>query len=143
VMVHRACYGSLERFFGIITEHFAGAFPLWLAPEQVRVLPLSEKYNDYAHEVAGQLRGQGLRAHVDLSDERLGYKIRNGAMMKVPYLLVVGAKEAESGTINVRTREGADLGATTVGAFLDSLDPWTVPRLIERLARGRDQQSAA
>jgi threonyl-tRNA synthetase len=137
VMVHRACYGSLERFFGIITEHFAGAFPLWLAPEQVRVLPVSEKYNDYASEVARQLRAQGLRTHLDVSDERLGYKIRNGTMMKVPYLVVVGAKEAENGTINVRTREGGDLGETTVKGLLDSIEPWTVPRLVQHLATRR------
>jgi threonyl-tRNA synthetase len=133
VMVHRACYGSLERFFGIITEHFAGAFPLWLAPEQVRVLPVSEKYNDYAGEVARQLRAQGLRTHVDRSDERLGYKIRNGTMMKVPYLVVVGAKEAERGSINVRTREGTDLGETTVGELLQTIEPWTIPRLVQHL----------
>ena len=137
VMVHRACFGSLERFFGIITEHFAGAFPLWLAPEQVRVLPVSEKFNDYAHGVAKGLRSAGLRALVDQSDERLGYKIRNGAMMKVPYLLVVGAKEVESGQVNVRTRDGADLGAMSVEGFLERLDPWTVARLIQHLSTRR------
>jgi threonyl-tRNA synthetase len=135
--VHRACFGSLERFFGIITEHFAGAFPLWLAPEQVRVLPVSEKLNDYAEQVAAKLRAQGLRTLVDRSDERLGYKIRNGAMMKVPYLLVVGAKEADNGTINVRTREGGDLGESTIDGFFERLDPWTVARLIQQLSSRR------
>ncbi|MEX1365468.1 MAG: threonine--tRNA ligase [Nannocystaceae bacterium] len=142
VMVHRACYGSLERFFGIITEHFAGAFPLWLAPEQVRILPVSEKFSDYAAQVCAALRSEGLRVEVDSSDERLGYKIRNATMYKVPYLVVVGAKEAEGGTINVRCRDADDLGETTVGAFVQGLPPYTVPRLIASLAAA-DQAHAA
>ncbi len=142
VMVHKACYGSLERFFGIITEHFAGAFPLWLAPEQVRVLPVSEKVRDYAQEVQLQLREAGLRVEIDDSDERLGYKIRNATMMKVPYLLVVGAKEAEEGTINVRCRDGEDLGETRVPAFVAGLPPFTVPRLVASLVRAGRAQAA-
>lgn len=133
VMVHRACYGSLERFFGIITEHFAGAFPLWLAPEQVRILPVSEKFSEYAAGVAAKLRAEGLRAHVDGSDERLGYKIRGATMQKVPYVIVVGAKEAEGGTINVRCRDADDLGETTVDAFVAGLAPFTVPKLVASL----------
>ncbi|MEM7155325.1 MAG: threonine--tRNA ligase [Myxococcota bacterium] len=139
VMVHRACYGSLERFFGIITEHFAGAFPLWLAPEQVRVLPVSEKYADYAQQVATAMRAEGLRTHVDSSDERLGYKIRGATMQKVPYLVVVGQKEAENGTINVRCRDADDLGELKVDEFIGGLGPFTVPKLIASLAESPAQ----
>jgi threonyl-tRNA synthetase len=135
VMLHKACYGSLERFFGIITEHFAGAFPLWLAPEQVRVLPISEKVKDYAQDVLWRLREAGLRAEIDGSDERLGYKIRNATMMKVPYLVVVGAKVAESGMINVRGRDSEELGEMSVDGFVQGLPPFTVPRLVASLAR--------
>jgi threonyl-tRNA synthetase len=142
VMVHRACYGSLERFFGIITEHFAGAFPLWIAPEQIRVLPVSEKFNDYAAEVAGQLRSHGLRVGVDRSDERLGYKIRGGTMMKVPYLVVVGGKEKDGRTINVRSRDGDDIGESTVTKLIAALEPWSVPRLVDDLARKRSKSAA-
>jgi len=142
VMVHRACYGSLERFFGIITEHFAGAFPLWLSPEQVRVLPVSEKVRDYAEQVRWKLEEAGLRVELDDSDERLGYKIRNATLMKVPYLVVVGGKEAESGTINVRSREGEDLGAMSVDAFVQGLAPFTVPRLVASLAAEQKARAA-
>ncbi|MCX4242417.1 threonine--tRNA ligase [Paraliomyxa miuraensis] len=135
VMVHKACYGSLERFFGIITEHFAGAYPLWLAPEQVRVLPVSEKVLDYAKDVVAQLREAGLRAELDASDERLGYKIRTATMMKVPYLVVVGAKEVEAGTINVRCRDAEDLGESSVSAFVQGLPPFDVPALVTSLRK--------
>lgn len=142
VMIHKACYGSLERFFGVIIEHYAGAFPLWLAPEQVRVLPISEKVRDYADDVVAQLRDAGLRVHIDGSDERIGYKIRNATMMKVPYMVVVGAKEAESGTINVRCRDGDDLGETQVDSFVKALPPFTVPGLVASLAKARRAQAA-
>jgi threonyl-tRNA synthetase len=142
VMVHKACYGSLERFFGIITEHFAGAFPLWLAPEQVRVLPVSEKVRAYAQEVMVTLQEAGLRVELDDSDERLGYKIRNATMMKVPYLVVVGGKEADNGTINVRSRDGEDLGETWVDTFVKGLPPFTVPQLVASLARANTAQAA-
>lgn len=132
VMLHRACYGSLERFFGIITEHFAGAFPLWLAPEQVRVLPISEKYNAYAADVAGTLSARGLRVEVDRSDERLGYKIRAATTSKVPYVVVVGQKEAEAATINVRCRDEDDIGETKADAFVDGLPPFTIDGLLRQ-----------
>jgi len=141
-MVHRACYGSLERFFGIITEHFAGAFPLWLAPEQVRILPVSEKFNDYADSLAAKFRSAGLRTEVDASDERLGYKIRGATMYKVPYVIVVGAKEAEAGTINVRCRDGEDLGETTTEHFVEGLPPFTVPQLVSSLAAAASAEAA-
>lgn len=138
VMIHRACYGSLERFFGIITEHVAGAFPLWLAPEQVRILPVSEKFTEYAAGVAAKLRGHGVRADVDGSDERLGFKIRGATMSKVPYAIVVGQQEAEAGTINVRCRDTDDLGETTVDAFVAALPPYSVPGLIAALDKAQD-----
>ncbi len=142
VMIHRACYGSLERFFGIITEHFAGAFPLWLAPEQVRILPVSEKFHEYANGVVAKLRKAGLRATVDSSDERLGYKIRGATMMKVPYLVVVGAKEAESGSINVRCRDADDLGETSIDAFVQGLPPVNVPGLVSALTEAAEADAA-
>jgi threonyl-tRNA synthetase len=111
VMIHRAPLGSMERFMGILIEHFAGAFPLWLAPEQVRVLPVSEKANEYAARVLAELRTAGLRAEVDLAPEKIGAKIRDAQLAKVPAMLVVGAKEAEAGTVSLRDRVDGDLGA--------------------------------
>jgi threonyl-tRNA synthetase len=108
VMIHRAILGSLERFIGIIIEHFAGAFPTWLAPVQAKVLPLSEKFLDYGREVTGKLKAAGLRVETDESNEKLGAKIRIAQMQKVPYMLVVGEKEASTGTVAVRRRSGGD-----------------------------------
>jgi threonyl-tRNA synthetase len=140
VMLHRACYGSIERFFGIVTEHFAGAFPLWLAPVQVKILPVSEKFNDYAAKVSAQFDNAGVRVEVDYSDERLGYKIRSATMQKVPYLVVVGQKEADGDIINVRWRDGEDIGETTVDAFVKEMPPYTVPALAASL---REQTAEA
>lgn len=140
VMLHRACYGSIERFFGIVTEHFAGAFPLWLAPVQVKILPVSEKFNDYAAKVSAQFDNAGVRVEVDYSDERLGYKIRSATMQKVPYLVVVGQKEADGDIINVRWRDGEDIGETTVDAFVKEMPPYTVPTLAASL---REQTAEA
>ena len=121
IMIHRALLGSIERFFGILIEHYAGNFPPWLAPVQARILPLSEKFNDYAHDVAKRLRAAGLRAKVDDSDERLGYKIRRAELERVPYALVIGAREAEEGTVGVRKRLAGDLGAMRVEEFQQRL----------------------
>jgi threonyl-tRNA synthetase len=118
VMIHRAILGSLERFIGIIIEHFAGAFPVWLAPVQTAVLPLSEKFLDYGREVAVKLRAGGLRIEVDESNEKLGAKIRNAQLKKVPFMLVVGEKEASSGTVAVRKRTGGDQGSMSVENFV-------------------------
>jgi threonyl-tRNA synthetase len=117
IMIHRALLGSLERFFGILIEHYAGNFPPWLAPVQAKVLPLSEKFNDYAVEVTSKLKAAGLRAQLDDSDERLGYKIRRAELEKVPYALVIGGREAEEGTVGVRKRQEGDLGAMSVEEF--------------------------
>ena len=114
VMIHRAILGSLERFIGIIIEHFAGAFPFWLAPVQARVLPLSEKFADYADQVAEKLKAANLRVEVDRSNEKLGAKIRDAQLQKVPFMLVVGEKEAAAGTITLRKRSGGDQPTLTV-----------------------------
>jgi threonyl-tRNA synthetase len=111
VMIHRAPFGSMERFMGILIEHFAGAFPLWLAPEQVRVLPISDKFLDYAQKVLAELRGAGLRAGIDARPEKIGAKIRDAQLEKVPVMLVVGGKEVESQTVSYRDRHDGDRGA--------------------------------
>src|SRR6266849_3266614 len=118
VMIHRAILGSLERFIGIIIEHFAGAFPVWLAPVQAIVLPLSEKFVDYANQTAAKLRQAGLRVEIDGSNEKLGAKIRDAQLKKIPYMLVVGEKEASSGTVSLRKRSGGDQGSMGVDQFI-------------------------
>ena len=121
VMLHRAIVGSMERFLGILIEHHAGAFPLWLAPEQVVVMSISEHQADYAAAVAERLRGAGWRAAADLRNEKISYKIREHSLQKLPYQLVVGDKEKQAGTVAVRTRGGEDLGAMVLEAFIARL----------------------
>ena len=105
IMLHRVCYGSIERFSGILIEHFAGKFPTWLSPVQVKVLPVSEKSRDYAHQVASKLEEAGVRVVVDDRDEKIGYKIREARSIdRVPYMLILGEKEVEAGNISVRDR---------------------------------------
>jgi threonyl-tRNA synthetase len=118
VMIHRAILGSLERFIGIIIEHFAGAFPFWLAPVQTIVLPLSEKFVDYADEVAKKLKAANLRAEVDRSNEKLGAKIRDAQLQKIPFMLVVGEKEAAAGTVTLRKRSGGDQPTLTIDELI-------------------------
>jgi threonyl-tRNA synthetase len=113
-MVHRAILGSLERFIGILTEHFAGDFPLWLAPEQVRVMSVSRDQHDYAHEVAARLRAMGVRVEEDVREEKIGFKIREAELLRVPWMLVVGGREAENGEVSLRIRHKGDQGARTV-----------------------------
>ena len=120
-MVHRALLGSIERFFGILIEHYAGAFPLWLAPEQVRVLPVSDKAADYAKRVADALVAASFRVDVDYSSEKLGAKIRSATMQKVPYQVVVGPRDEASGQISVRSRADGDLGAMSIDKFIEIL----------------------
>ncbi|MEK7879182.1 MAG: threonine--tRNA ligase, partial [candidate division NC10 bacterium] len=110
VTIHRAIFGSFERFIGILTEHFAGAFPLWLAPVQARVLPISEKHASYGKLVFERLKAAGLRAELDDRNEKLGYRIREAQVQKVPYMLVVGERESGAGTVSLRWRTGEDLG---------------------------------
>lgn len=121
-MVHRALLGSIERFFGILIEHYAGAFPLWLAPEQVRVLPVSDKALDYAKKVQSALKAKGYRVDVDASPDKLGAKIREATMQKVPYQVVVGPRDEAAGTISVRSRADGDLGAMGLDAFAAKLE---------------------
>lgn len=121
IMIHRVAFGSIERFIGILIEHFAGAFPTWLAPVQVKVLPISDKYMDYAENVLAQLKDSGIRAELDSRAEKIGYKIREAQMQKVPYMLVVGAKEEESGLVSVRSRFEGDEGQKSTAEFIAAL----------------------
>jgi threonyl-tRNA synthetase len=121
VMIHRACYGSVERFMGILIEHYAGRFPMWLAPVQVLVIPVSDRFTEYAQGVYEQLLDAGLRAEVNLKDDRVGYKIREASLRKLPYAIVVGEKEQKAGSINVRSRERGELGEMALEAFLESV----------------------
>ena len=118
VMIHRVVFGSIERFIGVITEHFAGAFPVWLSPVQVKVMPITDRAADYAKSVAAKLDAAKVRIETDLRNEKIGYKIREAQMQKIPYMLVVGDKEAEAGTVSVRTRAGVDLGAMPLDEFM-------------------------
>ena len=121
VMIHRVVFGSIERFIGIITEHFAGAFPVWLSPVQVKVMPITDRASDYAKDVAAKLSAAGVRVETDLRNEKIGYKIREAQMQKTPYMLVIGDREAESGAVAVRTRGGEDLGAMPLDAFIERI----------------------
>ncbi|MBI5725442.1 MAG: threonine--tRNA ligase, partial [Planctomycetes bacterium] len=118
VMIHRAPLGSPERFIGILIEHYAGAFPMWLSPVQLGVLPVSDKFNEYARSVLDRLKTAGLRAELDDSPEKIGAKIRKATIEKTPYMLVVGAREAQAGTVAVRHRTAGDMGEMAVGALL-------------------------
>ena len=135
VMIHRAPFGSMERFTGVLIEHFAGAFPLWLAPEQIRVLPLSEKSDDYASEVAGKLRQAGFRVATDLQSARVQAKIREAQMDLIPYMLVVGPKEAETNSVNVRCRIDGELGVMTLDAAIAKLSEERDKRVIRQIAK--------
>ena len=121
VMIHRALLGSMERFMGILIEHYAGKFPAWLAPVQVKILSISEKFNAYAMEVYNQLKAVGIRVELDDREEKIGYKVRNAQMEKVPYSLVVGEKEMENKTVAVRKRDGEQGGTVSVDEFIQSL----------------------
>ncbi|MBQ6842390.1 MAG: threonine--tRNA ligase, partial [Firmicutes bacterium] len=121
VMIHRVIFGSIERFIGILIEHFAGDFPLWLAPVQARILTITDRQDDYAQEIKAKMEAAGIRAEVDLRNEKIGYKIRAGNAEKIPYLLVLGDKEAECGTAALRSRKKGDLGAMDVDAIIADL----------------------
>jgi threonyl-tRNA synthetase len=129
IMIHRAPFGSMERFIGVLIEHFNGAFPLWLSPEQVRVLPVSEKFVGYAEQVEARLKQERFRVRVDAGNDRLGGKIKSAEEDKLPYMLVVGGKDAEAGTVSVRHRDQGDMGAVDLEAF------------VSRILRERDTQS--
>ena len=133
IMLHRVAFGSIERFIGILIEQFAGAFPLWLAPVQVEVIPVSERHLEYAGQIRDQLHAAGLRCEVDDRSEKMGYKIREAQMMKIPYMLVVGDKEIENGTVAVRSRAGGDLGVMEPAAFLAKAQEEIASRALESI----------
>ena len=118
VMIHRVIFGSIERFIAILTEHYAGAFPLWLSPVQAKVLPISDAAREYAEQVAKKLQTAGLRCEIDMRNEKIGYKIREAQLQKIPYMLVVGEKEQQNGTVSVRGRKAGDLGSMTAEEFI-------------------------
>ena len=118
VVIHRAIFGSIERFIAILIEHFAGAFPLWLAPVQAIVLPIADRHVEYAAGVRAQLTEAGLRVDLDARQEKINYKIREAQLQKVPYMLVIGDREAADGAVAVRSRSKGDLGARPVGQFM-------------------------
>ena len=121
IMIHRVAFGSIERFIGILIEHFAGAFPTWLAPVQVKVLPISEKHMEYGRKVMAALTAAGIRAELDGQDEKIGYKIRSAQMQKIPYMLVVGQKEAEENLVSVRSRFAGDEGQKELKEFIQDI----------------------
>ena len=121
IMIHRVVFGSIERFIGILIEHFAGAFPTWLSPVQVRVLPISDKYMEYGQKVLAELKAAGIRAEIDIKAEKIGYKIREARLQKIPYMLVVGAKEEEDGVVSVRSRFKGDEGQKGLDAFISDI----------------------
>lgn len=121
VMLHRAALGSMERFIGILTEHYAGAFPTWLSPIQAEVIPVTSHFADYAHQVAQKLKAQGVRVEVDDRNEKVGYKIREAQLQKVPYMLIVGEREVENQTVGVRHRAKGDLGAVAIDEFIGDI----------------------
>ena len=130
IMIHRVCFGSIERFIGILIEHFAGAFPTWLAPVQVELLPISDRQHDYAAEVAKKLTAAGIRVETDTRNEKISYKIREAQLEKAPYMLVIGDKECESGTVAVRSRKNGDMGTEALDKFIAD-----VRKEIDELAR--------
>jgi threonyl-tRNA synthetase len=133
VMIHRAILGSVERFAGVLVEHYAGDFPLWLAPEQVRLVPIADRHADPAREIAERLRANGLRAHVDDSRETMQKKIRAAQLMKVPYTIVLGDRELESGNVAVRDREGHDVKGIPLDVLVTALVQQTADRALEPL----------
>jgi threonyl-tRNA synthetase len=121
VMIHRVIFGSIERFIGILTEHFAGKFPLWIAPVQVKLLTVTEKFTDYAEEVCQELRNRGLRVEADIRNEKIGFKLREARNERVSYIGVIGQREADAGTLAVRSNKAGELGEMTVESFADKL----------------------
>ncbi|MEO7193195.1 MAG: threonine--tRNA ligase [Vicinamibacterales bacterium] len=139
VVIHRAIFGSFERFIALLIEHYAGAFPLWLAPVQVALLPIADRHAEYCRGVVSRLRDAGVRAEVDERQEKIGYKIREAQLQKVPYMLVVGDREAAEGTVSVRSRAGGDLGARPVDAFLQA----AVQEIADRKGQATDASQPA
>ena len=133
IMIHRVAFGSIERFIGILIEHFAGAFPTWLSPVQVKVLPISEKFLDYGQKVLDELKAAGIRAEIDTKAEKIGYKIREARLQKIPYMLVVGAKEEEEGKVSVRSRFLGDEGSRDLQSFIADIKTEIADRVIREV----------
>ena len=119
ILIHRALFGSFERFIGIITEHFAGAFPIWLAPVQVKVMPISDNQAEYAKQIFETLQEAGIRTELDDRQEKIGYKIREAQLQKIPYMLILGEKEVEAKSVGVRSRKEGDIGAMKLEEFIE------------------------
>ena len=122
ILIHRALFGSFERFIGIITEHFAGAFPVWLAPIQVKVIPITDAHLPYAEEAAEKLREKGIYVELDSRNEKVGYKIREVQLQKIPYMLIVGDKEIKDRTVSVRSHKSGELGTIPLEAFIKKIE---------------------
>lgn len=120
-MIHRALLGSIERFFGVLLEHYAGAFPVWLAPVQAKIIPILEKHQEFAEKVAKKLTDRDIDVEIDARNEKIGLKIREAQLQKVPYMLVIGDKEVESNTVSVRSRKDGDMGSMDVDAFVEKI----------------------
>ena len=131
VMIHRTIYGSMERFMGILTEHFGGAFPLWLAPVQARILTITDRADEAAKALKAKMEAAGLRVETDLRNEKIGFKVREAQMMKIPYMLVIGDREAEEGTVSVRTRKGETINGISHEQLLGALNREAVGRELE------------
>jgi threonyl-tRNA synthetase len=127
-MVHRALFGSLERFIGTLIEHYKGAFPVWLSPVQAVVIPVSEKFSSYAESVFANLKDKGIRVECDKRNEKMGLKIREAQIQKIPYMLVVGGREEGAGAVSVRSRDRGDEGAMRIADFIERISSETVPR---------------
>ena len=121
IMIHRALFGSFERFIGILTEHYAGAFPTWLSPVQVRLLPIADSHKEYANKVAEELDKAGIRVEVDERQEKIGYKIREAQLQKIPYMLILGDKEVEGNSVGVRSRVEGDIGQIEIDEFISKV----------------------
>ena len=121
-MIHRVVFGSIERFIGVITEHFAGAFPTWLAPVQVKLMAMTDRTHDAVNDLADKLNAAGIRVETDLRNEKIGFKIREAQMQKIPYMLIIGDKEVENGVVAVRSRKAGDLGTMTLDAFIERIN---------------------
>ncbi len=130
-MIHRALLGSLERFFGVLIEHYAGKFPLWLAPVQVRILPITDDFNEYGKQILEKFQAADMRAELDSRSEKIGHKIRESELQKVPYMLIIGAKEKESGLVSVRLHGKGDKGSYKLDQLMDLLKAEIVEKAIE------------
>ncbi len=131
IMVHRALFGSVERFFGVLIEHYAGAFPFWLAPVQITVLPITDRINDYAEKIAKELKESGFRVEANTKSDKIGAKIRDAQIQKIPFMLVLGDKELEENKVAVRERKAADIGAMTLEEFKEMAQKLNETRALE------------